>query len=241
MAEQAGCSKALSRRYKTKTHYSLNFFVGLHMVKYWVKTPRFLKMVFPAGLVWKMPLTPEPTVYITFDDGPHPVATPFIIQEFEKYGARGTFFCLGKNVLLYPDIYNQLIEKGHRVANHTHDHLNAYHTADDAYIENIKTAAQHIDSNLFRPPYGRIRRSQVKKLRQVYPTWKICMWDVLSGDFDTRITAQKCMENVLKNIEPGSIVLFHDSEKAWPRMSYALPKVLEHCRKKGWEMKALPY
>ena len=210
------------------------------MKKYWVKTPQLLKMVFPGGLLWKMPPAQEPTVYITFDDGPHPTATPFIMQQFEKYNAQATFFCIGKNVLLYPDIYKQLIEKGHRVANHTHNHLNGWKTDDDTYLENIKTAAQYIDSNLFRPPYGLIKRSQVKKIKQHYPTWKICMWDVLSADFDTTITAQKCMENVLTHIRPGSIVLFHDSDKAWPRMSYALPHVLEYCKKQKWKIKALP-
>ena len=210
------------------------------MMKYWVKTPQFLKMVFPAGLLWKMPQTPEPTVYITFDDGPHPIATPFIMQQLEQYNVEATFFCIGKNVLLYPDIYKQLIAKGHRVANHTHNHMNGWKTDDAVYLENIKTAAQYIDSDLFRPPYGLIKRSQVKKLKLLYPGWTICMWDVLSGDFDTTITPQKCLDNVLAHIKPGSIVLFHDSDKAWDRMSYALPHVLQYCHTQGWKMEALP-
>ena len=210
------------------------------MIKYWVKTPQFLKMVFPKGLLWKVPPAAEKTVYITFDDGPHPTATPFIMQQLEQYNAHATFFCLGKNVLLYPDVYKQLLEKGHRIANHTHNHLNGWKTDDATYIENIKTAAQYIDSNLFRPPYGLIKRSQVKQLKQDFPSCKICMWNVLSGDFDTTLTPQKCLDNVLRHIKPGSIVLFHDSDKAWERMSYALPHVLEHCRKQNWEIKGLP-
>jgi peptidoglycan/xylan/chitin deacetylase (PgdA/CDA1 family) len=187
-----------------------------------------------------VPPTVEPTVYITFDDGPHPTATTFIMQQLEQYDAHATFFCLGKNALLYPEVYKQLIEKGHRVANHTHNHLNGWKTDDNTYVENIKTAAQYINSDLFRPPYGLIKRSQVRRIKQTYPSWKICMWNVLSADFDTTITPEKCLENVLKNIKPGSIVLFHDSDKAWPRMSYALPKVLEYCKKNNWQIKTLP-
>ena len=117
--------------------------------------------------------------------------------------------------------------------------MNGWKTKDDVYMDNIAMAARYIDSKLFRPPYGLIKRSQVRKIKQLHPDWKICMWDVLSWDFDKNLTPEQCLDNVLKNIRPGSIVLFHDSDKAWPRMSYALPKVLEYCRAQGWKMKAL--
>lgn len=209
-------------------------------MKYWVTTPPLLRLAFPGGLLWQIPATPAPAVYLTFDDGPHPVATPFIMQELEKYNAKATFFCIGKNVLLYPDVYRRLIDKGHRVANHTHNHMNGAKASDAAYMANIAEAARHIDSNLFRPPYGRLRRSQATAIRQRYPGWKICMWSVLSGDFDMDLSPEKCLSNVLKHIRPGAIVLFHDSDKAWPRMSFALPHVLEHCKKRGWQINVLP-
>jgi peptidoglycan-N-acetylglucosamine deacetylase len=205
---------------------------------YWVKMPLWVKMFFPRGLVWNMPATDKPTVYITFDDGPHPIATPFALQQLEKYNAKATFFCVGENVTKFPTVYNEVLGHGHTTGNHTFNHLNGKNTRNDAYLQNIKKAKEHIDSRLFRPPYGLIRPAQARALRK--DGWKIVMWTILSADFDRRLSAQKCMQNVLKNIKPGAIVLFHDSEKAWPRMSYALPQVLEYCRKQGWEMRAIP-
>jgi peptidoglycan-N-acetylglucosamine deacetylase len=209
------------------------------MVKYRVKMPFWLKMMFPKGLEWSMPATTQPTVYITFDDGPHPTATPFALQQLEKHDAKATFFCVGDNVTKHPSVYKELLSHGHKTANHTFNHLNGWKTDNDTYLQNIEKARQYIDSELFRPPYGIIRSAQVKQMKQKYPDMKIIMWDILSGDFDRDITPQKCLDNVLKYIQPGSIVLFHDSEKAWERMSYALPLVLEHCSKQGWKMKAI--
>ena len=209
------------------------------MIPHPVRTSFWLRAIFGKGLLWKMPIEKEPAVYITFDDGPHPTATDYILDELGKYNAKATFFCIGKNVLLYPDKYQRTIDGGHSVANHTHNHMNGWKTKDDVYMDNIAMAARYIDSKLFRPPYGLIKPSQVRKIKQLHPDWKICMWDVLSWDFDKNLTPEQCLDNVLKNIRPGSIVLFHDSDKAWPRMSYALPKVLAYCREQGWKMKAL--
>ena len=139
-----------------------------------------------------------------------------------------------------PDLYKQIEERGHTVGNHTHNHLNGWKTSKAAYIENIYEAKELINTNIFRPPYGRIKRSQSGILWHKDPQWKIYMWDVLSIDFDKKLTGQQCLRNVLDNISPGSIVVFHDSEKAWPRMSYALPKVLEYCRQQKWLIKGLP-
>lgn len=210
------------------------------MAKYWVKTPQWLKWFFPKDLLWDMPVLSEPAVYITFDDGPHPTATPFALDLLKKYDAAATFFCVGNNVVRYPDIYEQILKEGHAAGNHTFDHVNGWKTADDAYLQNIEHAAQNINSRLFRPPYGRITSSQVRKLKSNDPAWKICMWNVLSADFDKEITPQQCLDNVLKYIRPGSIIVFHDSEKAWDRMSFALPGVLEYCRQQNWKMRALP-
>jgi len=209
------------------------------MVTYWAKTPSWLKMLFPKGLVWRMPEEKEPTVYITFDDGPHPTATPFALEQLEKYDAHATFFCVGNNVTKFPEVYKQVLQKQHATANHTYNHMNGWKNDNDTYLANIEKAKEYIHSNLFRPPYGLIRPSQVRLIKQKNPDWKIIMWDVLSGDFDRELSPEKCLKNVLNNIRPGSIVLFHDSEKAWDRMSYALPKVLEYCSNKNWKMKAI--
>lgn len=203
--------------------------------------PRLIKKLFPKEMVWDMPLSDGyPSVYITFDDGPHPTATPYILEQLYKRNAKATFFCIGKNVVKYPKVFEQVIKQGHTVGNHTHNHVNGWHTENKPYLRNILKAAKHIDSHSFRPPYGRIKISQAKRLQRSKPAWRIYMWDVLSRDFDINITPQECLDNVLSNIEPGSIVVFHDSDKAWDRMSYALPHVLDYCQNKGWEMKALP-
>lgn len=208
---------------------------------YRVKTPWILRNVLYSRLVWKMPVTEQPCVYLTFDDGPHPTATPFVLEQLEQYNAKATFFCIGKNVAAHPDIYAELIAQGHTVGNHTHNHLNGWHTTDEQYLNDVQAAEQYIDSNIFRPPYGRIKRNQINALIKRQKPYTIYMWDVLSADFDTTITPYQCMENVIKHMEPGSIVVFHDSQKAWDRMSYTLPKVLEHCAANNWQVKALPY
>lgn len=208
------------------------------MMSYRAKTPWLLSHLLYKKLVWKMPAAPQPAIYLTFDDGPHPKATPYVLQQLDKYQARATFFCIGKNVAEFPGIYNDILAAGHTVANHTYSHLNGWKASAEAYLENIKQAAGKITGKLFRPPYGKIKRAQANLLLDA--GWKIYMWDVLSGDFDVNITAQKCLQNTLQNIEPGSIVVFHDSEKAWERMSYTLPRVLEYCKEKNWRLEALP-
>jgi peptidoglycan/xylan/chitin deacetylase (PgdA/CDA1 family) len=187
-----------------------------------------------------MPITASPAVYLTFDDGPHETATPFVLDTLKQYNVKATFFCIGKNVVAHPDIYNRILQEGHAVGNHTHNHLNGWKTPTASYLNNISLAEGVIDSKLFRPPYGKITFNQSKYLRKAVPAWTIIMWDVLSGDFDVDITPEQCLKNVTDKIEPGSIVVFHDSAKAWDRMSYALPKVLEYCKSKGWQVAALP-
>jgi peptidoglycan/xylan/chitin deacetylase (PgdA/CDA1 family) len=201
--------------------------------------PAWLIAIFPKGVIWDVPAEKNNVVYITFDDGPHPIATPFVLEQLEKYNAKATFFCVGNNVSKYPEVYKQVLAEGHTTGNHTYNHVNAWGTNDDNYIENIEQAATQINSRLFRPPYGKIRSSIVKRLMQMDPNWKIYMWHILSADFDQKITPEKCLENVLKHIKPGNIIVFHDSEKAWERMRYALPRVLEYCGERGWEMRGL--
>ncbi|SKA09102.1 Peptidoglycan/xylan/chitin deacetylase, PgdA/CDA1 family [Chitinophaga eiseniae] len=204
---------------------------------YLTKTPGILKALY-RSCIWD--LSPaNNTVYLTFDDGPHPEATPFILEQLKKYDAKGTFFCIGKNVVEHPGIYQQILEAGHSTGNHTHNHVNGWKTSTDKYIENILEARKYIASPLFRPPYGRITPFQVKQLQRTVPGTKIIMWDVLSADFDQAIDGEACVQNVVFKMKPGSIVVFHDSTKAWDRMSYALPRVLEFCKKQGYHMAAI--
>lgn len=203
---------------------------------YLVTTPWWLRKLFSSDLIWKMP-TEKKEVYLTFDDGPHPTITPFVLNCLKQYNAKATFFCIGKNVQQYPDVYQQVLDEGHTVGNHTYNHLNGWKTGDIHYIKNVVLAQQNINSKLFRPPYGRIAKSQVRELS---PIFKIIMWDVLSGDFDLNLSPQQCFDNVATNAAPGSIVVFHDSEKALPRLQIALPKTLDFLAKNGYEMKAIP-
>lgn len=174
-------------------------------------------------------------IYLSFDDGPHPVATPFVLDQLKKYDARATFFCIGKNVAAYPEIFQRIVAEGHSVGNHTQDHLNGWFTGTETYLRNVGLAKRYIQSPLFRPPYGKIRSAQVKKMHH----YKIIMWDVLSGDFDKSVSKEECIRNVIQHTNNGSIVVFHDSEKAWQNMSNALPVVLEHFNKEGFEFAAI--
>jgi len=204
---------------------------------YLLRTPKWLRNILPDGQ-WEMPVSEsEPVVYLTFDDGPHPRATPFVLAELDKFEAKATFFCVGKNVVEYPVIFDQIIKAGHKTGNHTHNHLKGWKTNTQKYIEDVRRAQQYIDSNLFRPPYGKIKKKQAAALRQ--SGYKIVLWSLLSGDFDQDISAKRCLENVVLHLRPGDIVVFHDSQKAWNRLQYALPRVLEHCKIKGWDVKAL--
>jgi peptidoglycan-N-acetylglucosamine deacetylase len=203
------------------------------MKKYFVKTPWWLKKLYPKRL-WSMPAKGK-IIYLTFDDGPHPTATPYVLDILKKYNAKASFFCIGKNVVTYPEVYQRMQSEGHVIGNHTHNHLNGWKTEDTLYIDNVQQASQYIHSGLFRPPYGRIKSSQVKKLA----AYKMVMWDVLSGDFDEAITKEQCFDNVIRNAAPGSIIVFHDSEKAWEKMSYSLPLFLEAFTAKGFRFEAI--
>ena len=205
---------------------------------YLVKTPWLVKKIYPEYL-WNIK-TAEKVLYLTFDDGPHPEATTFVLSELKKYNAHATFFCIGKNVAKHFDLHKQLINEGHQAANHTYHHLNGWKTKDNIYINDVKNASQIIDSNLFRPPYGKITRFQAKALIEGDMRLQTVMWDVLSGDFDNTLSNKKCYENVTKNAECGSIIVFHDSPKALPRLQYALPKVLEYFARENYSFQTIP-
>jgi peptidoglycan/xylan/chitin deacetylase (PgdA/CDA1 family) len=202
---------------------------------YLVTTPWWLRKLHSPGITWKIP-TKSNEIFLTFDDGPHPTVTPFVLDCLHQYNAKATFFCIGKNVQEYGEIYRQVLDAGHSIGNHTQNHLNGWNTKDAVYLDNVYLAKNYIHSNLFRPPYGRISRLQVKQLK---PEFNIIMWNVLSGDFDINLTVERCLKNVTSNTTAGSIVVFHDSEKAFPRLKYVLPKALEFFAEKGLAMKAI--
>jgi peptidoglycan/xylan/chitin deacetylase (PgdA/CDA1 family) len=204
---------------------------------YTVRIPTWFSKLNPS-LVWSIP-TKEKELYLTFDDGPHATATPFVLEQLKQYNAKATFFCTGANVKAYPKIYERTLDEGHAVGNHTFNHLNGWTTKNDIYVKDVAEAAKYIDSKLFRPPYGKIS-GFVSKLLRSSLHYKIIMWNIVSGDFDIKLSPQRCAENVLLYSKPGSIIVFHDSGKAWERTSFALPKVLQHFAERGYNFKNIP-
>lgn len=204
---------------------------------YFVKSPWLLKKLYP-GMLWNADRNSR-CIYLTFDDGPIPIVTPFVLNILKQYNAKATFFCVGDNAAKHPDVFEQVKKDGHAIGNHTYNHLKGWDTDNQTYLNNFSQADKLLNSKLFRPPYGRIKRAQVKLLKNVKQGLKVIMWTVLSGDFDTNLTPEKCFENVIKNTNNGGIVLFHDSLKAFPRLEYALPKAMEQWSREGFTFKAL--
>jgi peptidoglycan-N-acetylglucosamine deacetylase len=204
---------------------------------YFIKTPWFLKKLYPK-LVWNINNSPR-CIYLTFDDGPIPIVTPFVLNILKQYDAKATFFCIGDNVHKHPDVFKQVKAAGHAIGNHTYNHLKGWKTEDQTYLENFEKADKLVASNLIRPPYGRIKRSQVKLLQAAKPGLKIIMWSVLSGDFDIDLTPERCLKNVLESTKTGDILVFHDSLKAFDRLEYVLPKAMEAWSKEGYEFLCL--
>ncbi|MBZ5858464.1 polysaccharide deacetylase family protein [Flavihumibacter profundi] len=202
---------------------------------YWSTANAVLRFLYPSWR-WNVPAR-EKKIYLSFDDGPHPTITPFVLEQLALYKARATFFCIGKNVREYPAVYEKILNSGHAIGNHTMHHRNGWKTSDDEYFNDIAQAGEYIDSKLFRPPYGKLSRFQGKALSNA--GWEIVMWTVLSGDFDRQKSPSDCWEIVCKNVQPGSIVLFHDSEKAWDRLREVLPKTLAHFSAAGFTFEQL--
>lgn len=201
---------------------------------YLVRPPFFLKKVFPS-ITWKVPVR-ENTLFLTFDDGPVPEVTPWVLSMLKSYKASATFFCVGENIKKYKDIYNTIMDQGCQVGNHTYNHLNGLKTNCEQYIQNVYKCDEEVDSKLFRPPHGKLRYSQYRVLKDQYA---IVMWDVLSGDYDTNISPEKCLKNVLHYAKKGSIIVFHDSLKAADNLYYVLPRVLEYFSERDFDFRKL--
>ena len=212
---------------------------------YWIKTSALLKKMF-SNYVWDIPNN-DNSVYLTFDDGPTPEITQWTLLQLKKYNAKATFFCIGNNVEKHPEIFNSVIQQGHVIGNHTFNHLNGWKTETETYIKNAKQCEIRISnqqseinnrkSKLFRPPYGKIKSKQAQKLMEL--GYKIIMWDVLSADFDSSITRKKCLNNVISNVQSGSIIVFHDSVKGFKNLEYVLPKTLEFLKQNGYKCEAI--
>ena len=199
-----------------------------------------MRALYPDFL-WRI-LTKEKEIYLTFDDGPIPEITEFVLEELAKFNAKATFFCIGDNIVKHSNVFQQVINQGHTVGNHTFNHLKGWDTENETYFENFDLCQVEIENkskqstNLFRPPYGRIKRNQARKILK---THEIVMWDVLTADYDQNISKEQVLKKTLQHSERGSIVLFHDSIKASKNMMYALPRVLEHFSEQGFTFKKL--
>lgn len=197
--------------------------------------PFWIRAIYPKGLIWKVP-TQRREVFLTFDDGPIPEVTTLVLNILNKYNIKATFFVVGENVQKYPELFELLIKNGHGIGNHTFHHTKAWKTDFDLYIKDVEQCNQRINSKLFRPPHGQITGNIAKKLQEDY---SIIMWSALTGDYNKKLTGEKCLANAIKYTSPGSIIVFHDSLKALERMEYALPHYIEYCLKEGYAFSVL--
>ena len=202
---------------------------------YLVRTPALAKPLY-RDLLWHLPRTGN-NVFLTFDDGPDPSVTPWVLDQLGAHGMKGTFFCVGRNAASHPELVQRMIREGHAVGNHTWDHVRGWGCPDRSYLRNVLQCDALLRTRLFRPPYGRITRSQAACLRRRF---RVVMWDVLSADFDEALSGERCAANVLAHVRPGSIVVFHDSRKAEERLRVALPMVLQELTLRGLHSVALP-
>lgn len=204
------------------------------------KTPALLKRAYPS-LIWDKfqdtSHSAEKRIYLTFDDGPIPELTSWVLQTLKSWQAKGTFFCVGDNVRQYPELYQMLRDSGHRIGNHTYNHLNGWNTTNFNYLKNVLLCEELLsptiypEKRLFRPPYGKIKRSQITQLTSRY---QIIMWDILSGDFDPDFNHETCLKRCIQHTHPGTIIIFHDNYKAQKNLAYVLPRYIEHFTEQGY-------
>ena len=202
------------------------------------RTPFFLPRLYP-GLLWRR-VTDKKEIFLTFDDGPIPTVTPFVLETLREFGASATFFCIGDNVRKHPDVFRAVVAGGHCIGNHTFHHVKGWQTADAQYLDEVSECDAEIEkhrasTDLFRPPYGRIKRSQIRALANR----RIVMWDVLTNDYDRSLDEDDCLKGTLSASRPGSIVVFHDSLKAERNLRYVLPRYLEQLTRDGYQFKTL--
>jgi peptidoglycan/xylan/chitin deacetylase (PgdA/CDA1 family) len=206
------------------------------------RVPFFLPWLYP-NLVWKIK-TDKKELFLTFDDGPVPGPTDFVLETLRQYNSQATFFCIGDNIRKHPEVFKKVIDAGHAVGNHTFNHLKGWSVSTEKYVQNVKECENEFrnsqpgfqGSKHFRPPYGRITRAQIKSLS----AYKIIMWDVLTIDYNKRLSGEHCLRNSIRATQHGSIVVFHDSLKAERNMMHALPRFMEHFLELGYVFKALP-
>lgn len=201
-----------------------------------VRLPDFFTALFKAA-VWRFDES-DPVVYLTFDDGPIPEVTPWVLDLLREEDIRATFFCVGENVMKYPEVYQQILDDGHSVGNHTFNHWQGLKKDDQAYFRNIEKAADYIHSDLFRPPHGWLKRSQYHYLKDHF---RIVMWDLISCDYDARITPEKVLKNVTDFVRRGSVITFHDSIKAQHNLTASLPQAIRWMKEQGYRFNAIPY
>ncbi|RIJ34224.1 polysaccharide deacetylase family protein [Pontibacter oryzae] len=205
------------------------------------KTPWLLKKLLP-GYTWHREVKDQKVLYITFDDGPIPEVTPWVVDQLAKYNAKATFFCVGENLRKHPEVAMQVMQAGHLLANHTYNHLKGWQTPLATYVQNTAQCQKELDklqqsfSNLFRPPYGRISKAQASQLRATY---ELIMWDVLTNDYDQSLGPEKCLRKSIESTQSGSIIVFHDSLKAKRNMMYVLPRYLDHFAQQGYMFESL--
>ncbi|WP_298541703.1 polysaccharide deacetylase family protein [uncultured Aquimarina sp.] len=201
------------------------------------KTPDSIKLLFP-NYIWDFYAGQEKTMYLTFDDGPIPEVTEFVLDQLNLFDAKATFFCIGENIKKHPDIFNKILSKGHNVGNHTMNHIKARKSTFSEYLNNTEECEKKINEHaeikekLFRPPYGQLSKSKLTELRK--REYQIILWDVLSKDWDKNTSPEQCFNNVVNNSKSGSIIVFHDSIKASKNLEFALPKVLKYFTEKGY-------
>ncbi len=202
---------------------------------WYLSIPKWIQKCFPS-LVWQAPSTKEAVVYLTFDDGPHPEITPWVLNELKQRGLKASFFCVGDNVRKFPETYQQILNEGHITGNHTMHHMKGWSNSTETYTQNTTEAAQYIKSKLFRPPYGRISRAQIKAL---LPEYTIVMWSLLSGDFNPQLNIPKALNQIKRKTQNGSIVVFHDSIKSEAQMKQLLPDYLDYLIANAYTCKTL--
>ena len=201
-----------------------------------VRLPGFITALYKSAL-WRLPET-EKVVYLTFDDGPVPEVTPWVLDLLKQENIRATFFCVGENAMKYPEVYRRLLAEGHSVGNHTYNHWQGLKHGNESYFRNIEKAAEYIESDLFRPPHGWLKTAQYRYLKNKY---KIVMWDLITCDYDRNLTPGQVFSNVTDFVRPGSIITFHDSIKARTNLMEALPRAISWLKDQGYRFETIPY